>query len=404
LNFLITISLLITLSIITSCKKSDDPVSVKPNIPVQDTNAQGPGGSDAGGGQRQYSTLEQVKAAYHQALEEFKKDFTDSIPYKLEYQLMTIGTKEKLISFRKGMHFLYSPEMIKLLENQKKIDKHNEQLAKINPTNKKFQDIKSSILTLENENKDNNFLINKERPFNQFFDHKRFIILTDRPCLDKYKREKIASVTELNSNGKICLSFDKIADLPPESLKNEIIGLIFHETAHLAGLREVAASKTQFTYLDNAKQITDNYIAKEIEYRKDMSLKIHARVSELRTFTVDAIFQQDREEDLNFFNKFFNFSKNLEGLRNQLYSIKKRKLNPAMHKNFIKHIEEFIKVIDETNRAIEKDVKALEYSEFQPDLSDLTTTLLEKMKLILVIYEKMLPNKSLNIRDLTRYE
>lgn len=102
-----------------------------------------------------------------------------------------------------------------------------------------------------------------------FYADDRFIFHDENNCLQKDSEDdhstRIARVTEFNINGKICISLNALKVIAPYDLKNHILGVLIHETAHLAGMNEENAERAEALYHEFSYKV----------YRKDPMTSIN---------------------------------------------------------------------------------------------------------------------------------
>jgi hypothetical protein len=237
--------------VITSTPLST-PFLTNTQIKFKNIRAHGPGGSDAGGGDRHTLSKEKLRRAFINALSEFNGHYSDNIVQGLFCYLDKLGLKKEAALVKRGLFPFYHQE-IKQIKNKRKRDKiFYHRLRETDEKNISEEEKRKMTKLIFDEKYDRaETRITK----NRYFIRKKFILLYDKACTDRDHNAKDASVKGNDLDSKICLSLYNLSKSLPEVIKKEIIALIFHEASHLTSLNEEEASQVQGLYLKYADDI-----------------------------------------------------------------------------------------------------------------------------------------------------
>ncbi len=81
-----------------------------------------------------------------------------------------------------------------------------------------------------------------------------------------------ASVSELSTNATICFSVGNLTKLPPSILLREVLGLVFHEAAHMGKAKEVDAKKYQKVFTQYFAARFGDITVNDFSHRAETSL------------------------------------------------------------------------------------------------------------------------------------
>lgn len=246
------------------------------------------GAADPGGGNLIKSNLSQVKKAFEKSIKKFRvsRHELDKKPLYNDFSLFLYANGRKkdaeFISevFSKATSFHDELKVILGKRNQISIQITNLTLDELENNVDHSAEIKK--LEIQRDNLDLEFekIQDKADPVN-FFNDSKFILLSDKPCLDLEGNEKDGSVTGLYRDAKICISFHRLKRVSPLNLEKEINGLLLHEISHLGGYKEVDAVRIQRMYLDVANYLYDVANFSPVKIYENISYNFLVAVNDL---------------------------------------------------------------------------------------------------------------------------
>ncbi len=223
----------------------------------------GEGAGHVGGTDQPLSSIEQVRASFYAVLRDIRKESNSEHPFNVILQEMhKEGRNEDANFFSSGLQ----PYEANVENAQERIDEIIEEIKLydiLDPRrielSKELAEINQHLRTYLDTVFDNK----------KFYSDERFIFHDQNNCLQVNSEDnhltRIARVTEFNINGKICISFEALRVIAPYDLKNHILGVLIHETAHLAGMNEEDAERVEALYHEFSYKI----------YRKDPMTSIN---------------------------------------------------------------------------------------------------------------------------------
>lgn len=223
------------------------------------------GAGHVGGTDQPLSKLEQIQDAFFAVLKDIRSESNSNHPFNVILQEMYKEGRAKDADFFSSGLTPYDPEADYAEE---RIHEIVEELKHYNhdSLNPKVIELSKELLKLQEIIRKNlNLTLNND----VFYADDRFIFHDENPCLQVNSEDdhstRIARVTELNIHGKICISLKAFKVIAPYDLKNHILGVLIHETAHLSGMNEKNAEKVEALYHEFSYKI----------YKKDPMTSIH---------------------------------------------------------------------------------------------------------------------------------
>ncbi|MGZ3722868.1 MAG: hypothetical protein ACXVA9_08070, partial [Bdellovibrionales bacterium] len=183
---------------------------------TRNSQEEGHGGQDGGGGHVQKSTTADVRAAITQSI----RLATES---NMKVNIFASFWKDFGHNSIKDQAHVF-PAIVK----------------------KGHWDLHDINLRLIDEFTDSDF----KSPFLDALKTNRWTIKEEGDCGNAKDNHADASVSAFNVNGDICISAGNLTRLPPSALLKEILGLLLHETSHLGGANEAEAQNWQTVFAE----------------------------------------------------------------------------------------------------------------------------------------------------------
>ncbi|EQC47559.1 hypothetical protein [Bacteriovorax sp. Seq25_V] len=206
----------------------------------------GEGAGHVGGTDQPTSTVKEVRAAFDSVLNDIRTKKGTNHPFEVINIALQENNRHEDSKFFIQALKPYSQESE---DASKRIKEINILLDQTDIDSGEWMELMEESLRLANVIKDYvDLAINKDK----LYADDRFLFHDESPCLslgaDDNHSTRVARVTSFDITGRICISFEALTVIAPYDLKNHIMGVIIHETAHLAGMNEEDAERAEALY------------------------------------------------------------------------------------------------------------------------------------------------------------